>query len=125
MEEDTKRMNRRQSAMSERMIITEGSGNVFADLGLPNAEERKTKAELAYQISTIITERGLTQTQAGDILGIEQPHVSNLVRGRLSGFSVERLMSFLTVLDRDVEIIVRPKIGRQPRGTIIVTQAHQ
>src|SRR5260370_31903252 len=92
--------------MSDQTAITEGTGNIFADLGLPNAEERKTKADLAYQISTIIEDRELTQAQAGDILGIEQPHVSNLVRGRLSGFSVERLMEVLTALDRDVGIIV-------------------
>lgn len=107
--------------MSENITITEGSGNVFADLGLPNAEERKTKVGLAYQISSIISERGLTQAQAGAILGIEQPHVSNLVRGRLSGFSVERLMEFLTALGRDVEIIVRPKAEGHTRGAIIVT----
>jgi predicted XRE-type DNA-binding protein len=107
--------------MKEHITITEGSGNVFADLGLPNPEERKTKAELAYQISAIITERGLTQAQAGEILGIEQPHVSHLVRGRLSGFSVERLMDFLTALDRDIEIIVKPVRGERTRGAIIVT----
>ncbi len=106
--------------MDEKITITEGSGNVFADLGLPNPEERKTKAELAYQISTIIAERGLTQAQAGATLGIEQPHVSNLVRGRLSGFSVERLMSFLTQLGRDVEIVVTPKPERRERGAITV-----
>jgi len=107
--------------MDAHFIITEGSGNVFADLGLPNAEERKTKAELAYQISTIISERRLTQAHAGAVLGIEQPHVSRLIRGRLSGFSVERLMSFLTALGRDVEIVVKPKIGQHLRGEIIVT----
>jgi predicted XRE-type DNA-binding protein len=107
--------------MSENITITEGSGNVFADLGLPNAEERKTKAGLAYQIGSIIADRGLTQAQAGAILGIEQPHVSNLVRGRLSGFSVERLMEFLTALGHDVEIIVRPKGEEQMRGAIRVT----
>lgn len=107
--------------MSEEITITEGSGNVFADLGLPNAEERKTKAELAYQIGVIISQRRLTQTQAGALLGIEQPHVSHLMRGRLSGFSVERLMSFLTALGRDVEIVVKPKTGQQTRGEIIVT----
>lgn len=107
--------------MSGKIPIIEGAGNVFADLGLPNAEERKTKAELAYQISTIIAERGLTQAQAGEVLGIEQPHVSNLVRGRLSGFSVERLMGFLTTLGRDVEIVVKPHVGPQIRGEITVT----
>jgi predicted XRE-type DNA-binding protein len=109
------------TVMKEHITITEGSGNVFADLGLPNPEERKTKAALAYQISTIIAERGLTQVQAGEVLGIEQPHVSHLVRGRLSGFSVERLMGFLTALDHDVEIVVKPATGERTRGAIIVT----
>lgn len=107
--------------MNEKIPIVEGSGNVFADLGLPNPEERKTKADLAYQISTIIAERGLTQAQAGSVLGIEQPHVSNLLRGRLSGFSVERLMSFLTALGHDVEIVVVPKPEQDARGAIVVT----
>jgi predicted XRE-type DNA-binding protein len=85
------------------------SGNVFADLGLPNAEQELLKARLTLQIHTIIKKRGLTQVEAGDILGIRQPHVSALMRNRSGNFSVGRLMEFLTALDQDVEIRVRPK----------------
>lgn len=107
--------------MSDRCdepISTPSSGNVFADLGLPDAEELDLKAELVYKISQIIAERGLTQAQAAEILGINQPKVSALLRGRLDGFSVERIMRFLTALDRDVEIVVKPKA--QTRGRLKV-----
>jgi predicted XRE-type DNA-binding protein len=106
--------------MDEEITIIEGSGNVFADLGLPNPEERLTKAELALQIGAIIEERNLTQKAAAAILGIPQPQVSHLLRGRLSGFSVERLMHFLTALDRNVEIVISAKPPRQPHGAITV-----
>lgn len=98
---------RKQAVVAER-----SSGNVFADLGLPNAEDRLAKAELARKISEIIVKRRLTQMEAGELLGIDQPKISALVRGRLGGFSLERLVRFLTVLGRDVEIVVKPK----PRG---------
>jgi len=81
--------------MHENAIITEGSGNVFADLGLPNAEERKTKADLAYRINTVIAKRRLTQRQVGEIFELEEPPVYALMRGRLNGFSVEQLTTFL------------------------------
>ena len=89
-----------------------GSGNVFADLGLPDAEDRLAKAELARKISEIIAKRHLSQVEAAELLGIDQPKVSALARGRLSGFSLERLMRFLNILGRDVQIVVKPK----PRG---------
>ena len=98
---------RKQAVVAER-----SSGNVFADLGLPNAEDRLAKAELARKISEIIVKRRLTQMAAGELLGIDQPKISALVRGRLGGFSLERLVRFLTILGRDVEIVVKPK----PRG---------
>jgi predicted XRE-type DNA-binding protein len=85
-----------------------GSGNVFADLGLPDAAERLAKAKLALQIATLIEGEGLNQTEAADRLGIDQPKVSNLLRGRLRGFSTDRLMAFLNALDRDVIITIRP-----------------
>jgi predicted XRE-type DNA-binding protein len=85
-----------------------GSGNVFADLGLPNPQERLTKSMLASQIAELIEERGLTQTQAAIRLGIDQPKISNMLRGRLRGFSTERLMTFLNALDCDVIITIRP-----------------
>jgi predicted XRE-type DNA-binding protein len=96
--------------MRKRIVAAErSSGNVFADLGLPNAEDRLAKAELARKVSEIIVARRLTQTEAAELLGVDQPKISALVRGRLQGFSLERLMRFLNVLGRDVEIVVKPK----------------
>ena len=71
------------------------SGNVFADLGLPNPEELLAKAELAHKITVLIQQRGLTQAQAAKLLGVDQPKISSLIRGPLTGFSIERLMRFL------------------------------
>jgi len=88
--------------------ITESSGNVFRDLGLPNPEQEMMKARLTLQIYRIIRTRGLTQTQAAKALGIKQPHVSLLMRNRAGSFSAGRLMEFLTALGQDVEITVRP-----------------
>jgi predicted XRE-type DNA-binding protein len=85
-----------------------GSGNVFADIGVPNPEEALLKAKLAHQINRIVEQRGLSQASVATILGIAQPKVSNLNVGRLRGFSVERLMRFLTLLGNDVEIVERP-----------------
>ncbi len=105
---------------TEDMTIVPSSGNVYADLGSPNPEERRTKAELARQIDAILTERTLTQRPAASILGIPQPKVSNLLNGRLSGFSVERLLAFLTALNRDVQIVVTPTEDVAQRGEITV-----
>ncbi|MGP0070856.1 MAG: helix-turn-helix domain-containing protein [Bryobacteraceae bacterium] len=88
--------------------VVEGTANVFADLGLPNAEQDLLKAQLALQIYRIIKARGLTQTQAAKALGIKQPHVSLLMRNRAGSFSVGRLIDFLAALGQDVEISVRP-----------------
>jgi predicted XRE-type DNA-binding protein len=98
--------------------VVEGSGNVFADLGFPNPQREQLKAHLTLRIYRLIKERGLTQTQAGEVLGIKQPHVSALVRGQSGTFSVERLMDFLTLLGQDVEITVRPK--RKSQGEVSV-----
>jgi len=105
---------------TEDMTIVPSSGNIYADLGLPNPEERRTKAALARQIDAILTERTMTQRAAAGILGISQPKISNLLNGRLSGFSVERLLQFLTALNRDVQIIVTPTEGVEQRGEITV-----
>ena len=85
------------------------SGNVFADLGLADSEELLIKAELVRQISELITMRKLLQTEAADLLGIDQPKISALLRGKLSGFSTERLFRFLNALGSDVEIRVTTK----------------
>ena len=92
---------------------TPSSGNVFADLNLPQADELLAKAELAAKIIAEIQRRRLTQSQAAAILGIDQPKVSVLRQGKLSGFSIERLMRFLLLLGRDIEITVKRKPGRR------------
>ena len=105
--------NNRQRRHAEEVEF--GSGNVFADLGLPNAGELYAKAELASQIRSLIAEAGLTQAQAAKRLGIDQPRVSELTRGLLRGFSIERMLKFLNMLDRDVIITLRlPDKGHQP-----------
>ncbi|HLH51025.1 MAG TPA: helix-turn-helix transcriptional regulator [Roseiarcus sp.] len=93
-----------------------GGGNVFADLGLPNAEEHLVKASLVYKIGALIKQRGLKQTEAALLLGVKQPDVSKMLRGDFRQFSVERLLRFLVALGQDVEIIVRPAsdIGGRP-----------
>lgn len=88
--------------------ITESSGNVFADMGLPNPEQELMKARLTMQIHRLIRDRKLTQAAAAGVLGIKQPHVSLLMRNRAGSFSVGRLMEFLTALGQDVEIVVKP-----------------
>ena len=84
-----------------------GSGNVFEDLGRPDAAEAMVKVELAYRIHRLIEDSGLTQTQAAKRLGVDQPKVSNLMRGRLKDFSIERLFRFLNLFGQDVEVRVR------------------
>lgn len=96
------------------------SDNVFADLGYENPDEALAKAELARRITAIIRQRRLTQTQAAEVLGIDQPRVSNLMIGRLSGFSLERLLRFLNALGRDVEIVIKPKARSHTRAGISV-----
>lgn len=100
---------------------TVSGGNVFADLGLPKADEMLAKAALASQISSIVSHRHLTQAEAARILGTRQPKVSDLLAGRLDGFSIERLIRYLNALDRDVQIIVSPKPRSRERATFKVT----
>jgi predicted XRE-type DNA-binding protein len=97
----------------EKLEVTKSSGNVFADIGLPNADKYLVKAELASQINHIIEKRALKQSEAAKALGIDQPKVSALSCGRLDDFSIERLIDFLNKLDRDVEIIVKKKPTRR------------
>src|SRR5690349_5202470 len=99
-------MNRKEASMRDE--ITYGTGNVFADLGMADATERQTKTRLAMEINELLKARKLKQMQAAELLGIPQPKVSALLRYRLDGFSVEKLMSFLTSLNQDVEIMIRP-----------------
>src|SRR3989475_6312513 len=99
--------------------VEKSSGNVFADLGLPQPEQELLKARLTLQIYRLIQKRGLKQTEAGKILGIKQPHVSALMRNRAGSFSVERLMDFLTALGQDVEITVKPARKRHGEVSLV------
>lgn len=116
----------RQSAKTmngSEATIVRGTGNVFADLGYADAEERQTKLRLAYAINGVIARRRLTQAAAAQKLHVNQPKISALARYKLDGFSVERLMTFLTALDRDVEIVIRKKPRSRATGRILVVAA--
>jgi predicted XRE-type DNA-binding protein len=106
--------------MTKEAKVTVGSGNVFADLGLKNADELLAKAELALRITVAMRARKLTQLEAAEILGIDQPKVSKLVRGELYGFSSDQLFRFLTALGQDVEITVKSAPRRRARGKLTV-----
>ena len=107
--------------MAKPISVEKSSGNVFADIGLPNPEERLAKADLAIRIASAIRALRLTQARAARVLKIDQPKVSRLLRGQLSGFSTERLMHFLMLLGRDVEIVVKtaPRSRRQGRLRVV------
>src|ERR1700676_161304 len=107
--------------MAKAIQVEKSSGNVFADLGLPNSEERLAKAGLATRIASAVRARKLTQARAARVLKIDQPKVSRLLRGQLSGFSAQRLMHFLTLLGSDVEIVVKnaPRSRRQGRLRVV------
>jgi predicted XRE-type DNA-binding protein len=108
--------------MHEEIKVQSSSGNVFADMGLANPDELLVKAELVRQISNLIDARSLTQTEAAKMLGIDQPKVSALLNGKLSGFSTDRLFRFLNALGSDVEIRVLPKLQPESQAqTRVVT----
>ncbi|MGA8366958.1 MAG: helix-turn-helix domain-containing protein [Candidatus Acidiferrales bacterium] len=110
-----------QKTRNRAARITEGGGNVFADLGLPNPEQELLKAQLTLQIYTILKDSGMTQVEIAKILGVQQPQVSLLMRNRAGNFSVGRLMEFLTALRQDVQITVRPT--RKEHGALSVISA--
>lgn len=109
--------------MKTHEAVRQGGKNIFEDLKLPNAEELNAKAQLAYRICGILQERKLTQKKAAALLGIDQPKVSALLRGRLEGFSSDRLFRFLNDLGRDVEIVIRPAKNRSQGAGIRVVAA--
>jgi predicted XRE-type DNA-binding protein len=105
--------------------VIPSSGNVFADMGLPEPEEELTKAQLASRIRQIIGQRSLTQAAAAAVMEIDQPKVSALLNGRVANFSSDRLMRLLTALGQDIEIIVRTKPRNRARGRIrVISEAH-
>ena len=109
---------------SNREQVLRGTGNVFADLGYPDAGERQTKLRLAYAINEIVDAQKLTQAATAEILAVNQPKISALLHYKLEGFSVERLMTFLTALGRDVEISIKKKSRSRSVGRIIVLAAY-
>jgi predicted XRE-type DNA-binding protein len=100
-----------------------GSGNIFADLGLPNAEEHQLKAALVVQLKRLIAERGLTQTAAAKLIEMKQPDLSKVLRGQLRLVSVDKLMRTLTAFDQDVEITLKPHRKRGVAGRITLISA--
>lgn len=98
-----------------------GSGNVFEDLGHTRPEEALAKAELARKIAEVIAKRRLTQAAAAELLNLDQPKVSALVRGRLAGFSLDRLVRLLVLLGSDVEIVVKPRARTAGLARVLVT----
>lgn len=105
--------------MKKRRIKVEvGSGNIFADLGLPDAEELLLKSQIVVALHRLIKARKLTQTAAAKRIGIGQPDLSNVLRGRYRGYSAERLLRMLTAFDQDIEITARPRRGKSKQGRI-------
>lgn len=103
---------------------TKGSGNIYQDLGYADADERMAKAQLAMRIHDIIDKRALKQIDAAKLLEIKQPKISALMNGQLRGFSMERLIHFLNLLNQDVEIIIKSKRGRrQAHGRLKIAMA--
>jgi predicted XRE-type DNA-binding protein len=107
----------------KREKVHTGSGNVFVDLGFADADERKLRVELAMKINELIAGRKLPQAEVADLFGISQPHVSELKNYKLNRFSSERLLRFLTQLDRDVEIVIRPRAKGRTKAQLRVSMA--
>lgn len=118
MREAARKIRRSTGSRNDEQAVYKVGDNIFADLGPANADELLAKAELARAIRHLIAARGLTQAIAAGVLGISQPDVSNLHRGRLAGFSMERLYRFLNSLGQDVQIVVQPKPRSRTRATV-------
>jgi predicted XRE-type DNA-binding protein len=101
---------------AKQVEVHESSGNIFADLGLPDADSHFLKAQIVAELYRLTNERKLTQAKAGSLMGISQPEVSRLFKGNFREYSIERLMTFLTAFDRDVEIVSRPRNGRAKKS---------
>jgi predicted XRE-type DNA-binding protein len=105
--------------MTQKIDVETSSGKVLADLGLPNSDELLVKSDLARKIANAMKARKMTQADAAHLLGIDQPKVSALIRGKLTGFSLERLFRYLNAFDSDIEIIVKPKSNENARITVV------
>jgi predicted XRE-type DNA-binding protein len=103
--------------------VEEGSGNVYADLVYPDSDTMLVKAQLAAKIAEIVQLRALTQAQTADILGLTQPKVSALLKGRFRGISEHRLLECLTRLGRDVRIVIKPAPRSRSNGRLTLSVA--
>jgi predicted XRE-type DNA-binding protein len=103
--------------------MQDANENIFADLERPAAEEHYVKAQLVFQMQQIMKACKLTQTAAAELMGIKQPDVSNMIRGRFRGYSIDRILSFLQALDQDIEIVIKPKASKAKAARIIVKAA--
>ena len=108
-----------RKTIKDKIDYEVGSGNVYADLGFADSAEMLAKARIVSEIARIIQERKLTQTKAAELLGIDQPKVSALLRGHFQGYSQERLIGFLTKLGMDIEIVVRPKARKKQTAGLV------
>lgn len=108
---------------TEAETVDAGSGDVLVDLGFPDADERRLRVQLAMRLNELIAARRMNQADAAKRFGIPQPHISELKHYKLSRFSSERLLHFVTLLDRDVEIIIRPKAEGRVSGVVSVSVA--
>src|SRR5260370_26500526 len=115
------RRGKTKGTTEQPVRVERGSGNVFADLGFPNPDLALAKAELVQRIRELIDERKLTQTKAAKLLGLDQPNVSASVRGRVEGYSIDRLFRFLTALGQRVEITVRPNADNAEASAVVMT----
>lgn len=111
----------KKKVVEQKLDYEIGSDNVFADLGFENAEEELLKSDLTAEISSLIKKKKLTQNQAAKILGVDQPRVSSLLRGRFDLFSIEMLMRFLTDLGQDIQIVVKPKPRHRKQAHLSVS----
>ncbi len=100
--------------------MQDASENIFVDLGCPAAAEHYVKAQLVFHMQHIMKARKLTQSAAAALMGIKQPDVSNMIRGRFRGYSIDRIFSFLQALDQDIEIVIKPKASQEQAARIIV-----
>lgn len=115
-------MPKKELKEQKEIKITEGSDNVYIDTGHPNPEEALAKAELAILISNLIKKKKLTQKQTAVLIGVDQPKISAIIRGQLSGFTIDRLFRFLMALGMDIIIEVRPHTSRSKAPFISVSQ---
>jgi predicted XRE-type DNA-binding protein len=106
-----------------KIEVTESSGNIFADLGLPDSEEMLVKSKIVVELHRAIKSRKLTQTAAAKVIGIAQPDLSNVLRGRFRGYSTDRLMRMLVAFGRDIDIVVHTPKRRKSPGRIRVLAA--